>query len=145
MNKLFSFLTKNEAHRFIRLSAKIFRVFYIVSSFATAIYLIVMGVQSGFFASFLLMFISGLISFCVFMFIGMFVEAMLIGFANIAENHFEELVLKNKSEDIKENFYLNKKQKANFEKLDKFNELRKCGAITQEEYEAKKKEFLGDL
>lgn len=145
MNKLFSFLTKNEAHGFIRIAAKVFRVLYIASSFATALYFIIFGVSTGEFGPFFLFFISGIAAFCIMMFMGIFIEAMLIGFANIVENQFEELILKNKAEDAKENFYLNKKQKAGFEKLEKFNELRKTGAITDEEYEAKKKEYLDSI
>lgn len=145
MNRLFSFLTKNEAHGFIRLAAKVFKVIHIVMGIAAAIYFIIMGINSGFFATFFIMFIAGLVALCVSMFMGIFIEAMLIGFANIVENQFEELILKNKADEVKESFYLNKKQKAGFEKLEKFNELRKSGAITDEEYEAKKKEYLDNI
>jgi len=142
MDKLFSFLGKNESHHFLRIAAKVIRVFYIVLGFSSVVYLIISGVTSGSFLTFLLSFVISIVSFCVIMFIGMVIEALLIGFSNIVENQFEELVLKNKEEETKEVFSLTKKQKANYEKLQKLNELKKSGAITDEEYDVKKKEFL---
>ncbi|MCK9471854.1 MAG: SHOCT domain-containing protein [Bacilli bacterium] len=144
MNKLFSFLTKNESHHILRFCAKVFRVIYIVLSIGTAIYCIITGTNFEF-GVFIAYLILGILSFAMLMFIGIFIEALILGFSNVVENHFEELVLKNKTEDKKENFYLNKKQKAGFESLEKFNELRKSGAITEEEFEAKKKEYLDKM
>jgi len=145
MNRIFSFIAKNESHHFLRLAAKVCRIAYIVIGFGTAVYLILLGVVSSSFLIFIGFLAASLVSFCVTMFIGFVVEALLMGFSNIVENQYEELVLKNIAEETKEVFSLNKKQKANFEKLQKFNELKKTGAITDEEYEAKKKDLLDNL
>lgn len=58
------------------------------------------------------------------MFMGMFTENIIIGFANIVEDQFEELVLKNKDDEGNGVFSLTKKQKANFEKLERLNDLK---------------------
>lgn len=142
MNKLFSFITKNESHIILRIAAKVFRVFHIVLAFALAFYFILYGIKFGDFGVFLLYLFLGIFAFCFSMFIGIFIETLILGLANIVENQYEELVLKNKAENKKEEFYLKKKQKASFEMLEKLNDLRMKEAITEEEYEAKKKEFL---
>lgn len=88
MNRLFAFFSKNESHHFLRIAAKVIRVFYIVVSFCLAVYLIITGVLIGNFITFLAYLLGGLVAFCVSMFMGMLVEAFIVGFSNIVENQF---------------------------------------------------------
>lgn len=146
MNKLFSFFTKGESHQIIRIAAKVLRVIYIILAFVAAVYILILGsgALTGFFniGEFVLGLLFGAFLFVIIMLIGMFVEAMLIGFANIIENQFEELVLKNKAEEQPLNFGIGKKDNANFEKIKKLSELKEAGAISEEEFDAKKKEYM---
>lgn len=149
MNKFFTFYKKGDSHQILRIAAKVFRVLYIVSAIVTSIYVVLMGsgVAEGLFdvGYFVLSLLFASFSFVVIMLMGMLIEAVWIGFANIVENQFEELVLKNKAEEQEVNFGLGKKDNVSFEKIKKLNELKKSGAISEEEFEEKKKELMENI
>lgn len=142
MKKLFTFITKGESHHLLRKISKIFKIFYIVLASFTALGFIISGFNSDFDESIFFIILLAGAAFFVILFIGLVVETLLIVFSNIGENHYEELVLKKKVNEYDE---LSPKNKQIYDTIRNLSELRNTGAITEEDYEQKKKEFLDKL
>jgi hypothetical protein len=87
----------------------------------------------------------GAIGFFLLLFLGWVAEVLFLGFSNVVENNYKELVLKNKDGDGESDQDDEKNTDQDddpFTRLQKLSELRKAGIITEEEFEQKKTETL---
>ena len=142
MKRLFVFNCKKECSTLMVLSAKIVKIIHIVLACVSALFFLIAGIQlaENSVLFLLLYLIIGAISFFLILFQGFLIEILLLGFSIIIKNHYEELIEKGKIEDEPL-----KKEKKNFDVIDKLNnlnELKNLGIITEEEFNQKKKEIL---
>lgn len=144
MKVLFKISKRSEAHKGLRTAAKIAKIIHIIlACIFTILFLIEIivmadyGVDVGVLLLYLLCAVAG---FFLILFIGWVIELMLLGFSNIAENQYDELVVKNKVEKVE--IQETNKTDTVYNRLQQLYNLKNAGIITEEEYEEKKKETL---
>jgi len=145
MKRLFVFNSKSECPSLLVVASKVCKIIFIVFASLSALISLIAGIQSssnlGNGGYFLFYLIIGAASFFLLLFQGFLLEILLLSFSIITKNHYEELSDKGKIDD----FTLKKQNNNNsmlIDKMNQLNELKNLGILTEEEYNAKKKEIL---
>lgn len=141
MKKLFTLLSVQEAPKVIRIAAKIVRIIYIILAFLS---LFISFIGTIFFIAEeeprlgLLYLLMGIIGFLITLLTAILTEALLIGFAVIVRNNYEELRIKNIDMDNEDSNSSN----SDIQKLHMAKKLKDDGFISEEEYEGIKHNIL---